>query len=817
MKKIFKISKIVKKSNYRRIQGEIKKIEGVQSLKLDKEKDILSIEFDTIDIEDKLLKAFRKLEKNAEIEEVINDEVFRKVLILKGIDCGYCAQRIEALAKKEFDYERLVVDFSTERLIIETKDKALYDNLISEVAIITKKVDPRIVVLEFDKQARQNIEMIKPFRTYQLVLFIIGILITIGFIIGRTIYLHDFKWIFDHESNGEYGFSWIDRITLIVALILVGFQVLLDFTVNIFRRRELDEKFLMSVASIGAIVTGHTLEAISVMVLYQVGKYLQDIAINHSRKSIKELLKFEATTARLKVDDKELEVDVESILPNDVIIVKTGEMIPVDGVVTSGKSYLDLKALTGEILSQNVKTGDSVRSGSVNLGNVLEIKTKKIYRDSTMNQILDMVENASANKAKSENFITRFAKIYTPVIVFLAVLVGLFVPLIISLVNHDLAGYKDLLLGDNGFIYKSMVFLVIACPCALVISVPLAFFGGIGLASKRGILVKGSNYLEALDRAESVLFDKTGTITKGEFSVKRITSLDENISVEEISKLIAYAEYHSTHPIGVSITDHYGRENIFPDLIDEYSHTPGIGVKAIINGSLIRVWNYKKIKEEFKDFKEIESQYLVLYVVKEKRIIAYIEMGDTIKDEAPEFINTLEKQGIKNIALLTGDNRFTSQGIADELNIHNVYPELLPIDKVKILDEYKEKSDGSTIYIGDGINDAPVISCADVGIAIGAQASEGSIAIADIVIMNNNLTKINEAIKIAHYTKKTVYQNIIFALFFKALVLVITFFDIPSMIWLAIFSDVGVSLLAILNSLKITTLFKAKLKRDHHE
>jgi len=815
MKSTFKINKLVNKGNYRRILGEVKKIDGVVSLRVNKDNNTLSIEYDNESVIEQILKAFRKYEKNVELELVINDEVYRKVLILKGIDCGQCAQRIETLAKKEFDYERVVVDFSTERFIIETKDKNLYDNLIAEVSIIAKKVDPRIIVQEMNKRQRgEDLDNVKFFKPYQLIMFIFGITLTIAFIIVRSSILGNIDWLFDGSHNDSYLYSWFDYAVIVVALILVGFQVLLDFVINLFKRHELDEKFLMSVASVGAIITNHVLEAILVMVLYQVGKFLQDLAVNHSRKSIKALLSFEATSARLKVDDKELEVDVESILPNDVLIVKTGEMIPVDGVVVNGKSHLDLKALTGEMLGQNVKAGDNVRSGSINLGNVLEIKAKKIYRDSTMNQILDMVENASSNKAKSENFITQFAKIYTPVVVSLASIVGIIVPLVIALIHSDIKSYPALLIGSDGWIYKAMVFLVIACPCALVISVPLAFFGGIGLSSKRGILVKGSNYLEALDKTQNVLFDKTGTITKGEFSVKSIVSLNETISTDEIKRLVAYAEYHSTHPIGISITDNYGRENIFPDLIDEFVHSPGIGVRAVINGSLIRVINYKRVKEDYKDFKEIKSQYLVLYVVKDKQIIGYIEIGDTIKDEAKEFLNRLDKQGISRVALLTGDNKSTSQAIANELGIKTVHSELLPNDKVKILEKYKSESTGKTIYIGDGINDAPVISSADVGIAVGRGASEGAIAIADVVIMDDNLLKVNEIINISHFTKRIVYENIIFALFFKTLVLVITFFNIPSMIWLAIFSDVGVSLLAILNSLRIPALNQKRGKKN---
>lgn len=809
MKKTYKITKVNKKSNYRRIIGEIKKIKEIDTFNLNKEKDYLYIETNDEFIEEKILKALHQYEKSAQISEVISDTVYRKVLILKGIDCGHCALRIETLAKKEFDYEQIVVDFSTERFIIETKDKNLYDNLIGEVSIITRKVDPRIVVQDLDKRKQRDDLEAKPlFKKHQLIMFIIGILLTLGFVTARTIITKSLSWLHDGTGN-DSGYSWFDYTILIVSLFLVGFQVIMDFFGNIIHRHELDEKFLMTVASIGAVATNHTLEAIMVMAFYQVGKFLQDLAVNHSRKSIKALLTFDVQNARLKVDESELVVEVESIIPGDILIVKTGEMIPVDGIVVSGKSYLDLKALTGEVLSQNVKAGDNVKSGSINLGNVIEIKATKLYKDSTMSEIIDMVENASSKKAKSENFITRFAKIYTPIVVLLAFVVAFIIPLFISLViNKDIKTIFNLMFGngnDKGYIYRGMVFLVIACPCALVISVPLAFFSGIGVSSKKGILVKGSNYLENLDRIDSVLFDKTGTLTKGEFSVKSIHSVTEQYTKEEVHKLMAYAEYHSTHPIGISITDSYGRDNIFPDIIDEFNHTYGTGVKALINGSRISVCNYKKLIDEKIPFEEINSKYLVLYVLKERQVIGYTEIGDTTKEDAKELVDNLKKQKVYHVAILTGDSKKTSNTIAEELGIDEVHAELLPADKVRIMEEYKANvvNEKNVVYVGDGINDAPVIASADVGIAMGASASEGSIAIADVVIMDDKLSKIDDAIKIAHKTNRIVSENIFLALFFKLVVLVITFFNIPSMIWLAIFSDVGVSLIAIMNSLRI--------------
>lgn len=816
MKKSFEIVKIGNKRNYRRIAGEIKKIDGVLNTNLITEKNILHVEYndEITNIEERLLKAFNIYDKKVELKEIVQTEVYRKVLRLKGLDCGHCANRIEDLAKKNFDYERIVVDFSTERFILETKDEYLANNAIEEVGRIAHKVDPRIQVMDSAgaRTIRDNTEQ-RHLNIPFFILFIVGLAITFGHIITKSIVENDFGLFTHAETLKEIPLD--DLIVLSVGFLMVSIKVIIDFIRNIFTRHEMDEKFLMTVASIGAICTAHMIEAISVMALYQIGEFLQDRAVNHSRKSIKELLTFEVSNARLRVGEDEMEVDVESILPGDILIVKTGEMIPVDGTITNGKTYLDLKALTGESAYQSGKVGDMVRSGSINMGNVIEVKAKKIYRDSTMSQILDMVENASATKAKTENFISKFAKAYTPSIVIIACLVAFISPFFIHMLNP--APYRELFLGngvDKGSIYKGMVFLVISCPCALVISVPLAYFGGIGLASKNGILVKGSNYLEALSKTEAVLMDKTGTLTKGEFSVKEIVPLAD-IDKEELHKLMAYAEFHSTHPIGMSIVESYGKDKIFSEIIEDFSHVTGRGVRAVINGSRIAVCNYRQILDYKIEFEQIINPDLVLYVIKERQVIGYVVIGDSVREEALTLVSELKAEGVKKVAILTGDNKQTSLAVGKEIGVDDIHSELLPQQKVEILDGYKEQmsKSGRVIYVGDGINDAPVISASDVGIAMGATGSEGSIAIADVVVMGDNLSKITDILKISKVTKRIVIQNIVFALAVKTIVAVLVFFNIPIMMWLAIFSDVGVSLIAILNSFRTTYVFKRREKK----
>lgn len=813
MKISYVVNKIQNKRNYRRISNEIKKIKGIQNINLNSDKNILYIEYSEVDdLKEKVLKCFHIYEKHAELVENISKEVYRKVLRLEGLDCGHCAARIESLAQKTLEHEKIVVDFSTERFILETKDIYVYDNAITEVSRIAHKIDPNIKVS--DDRMKRNIDEEKHLDVKYLVLFIVGLLIALGFIIYKSVSFRSMRWIVQ-----DYDFNTWDQIILGVSFICVGAKVIISFFQNIFSRHEMDEKFLMTVASIGAIATGHNIEAVSVMAFYTIGQLLQEYAVNHSRKSIKELLTFEVQSARLKVDDEEMEVDIESVLPGDILVVKVGEMIPVDGIVTSGRSYVDMKALTGESESQNVKPGDKIRSGAINIGNVIEIKARKLYKDSTMSQILDMVENASATKAKTENFITKFAKFYTPVIIAIAVVFAIGFPMIKFMFDQSTPLY-ELFLGNediNGSLYHSMVFLVISCPCALVISIPLAFFGGIGLASKRGILVKGSNYLEALNNVENVIFDKTGTLTYGIFGVNQVVSINEEYSESEIHKLLAYVEYHSTHPIGMSITDSYGRDLIFPEIIEDYTEVPGRGVRAYINGARIAACNYRQLVEAKINFEKVETSGLVVYLCKEKQVIGYAVMGDLIREEAKEVVQELKSMGVKKVAMLTGDNELTSLCVGKELEMDEIYYELLPSQKVEYLQKIKAESkdkDSSTIYIGDGINDAPVISNADVGIAMGGTGSEGSIAIADVVIMSDNLEKVSDAIRIARATKKIVVQNVIFALGVKLFVFVLNFLNIPVMIWLAIFSDVGVSLLAIINSLRVTGLFKKEQTKD---
>ena len=795
--KCYKIDNFTFKKRTKRINEDLSKCECIKNYKLDIANELLYIEYhDEINME-QVLEILKKHDPKIELTEIENVQNYRKVLKLKGLDCGHCAKRIETLAKKEFKCDKIIVDFSTERFIIETQNERLFKNINQEVKKIVDMVDPRVEVMDIEERRRVNREETFKTSTKDLLIFTIGLIFFVAALIVHGIVVGTWEAFIGFSEEIP---NIATLILLLCAYLLMGRKVLFQFAKNLIKGQVLDENFLMAVASIGAIITAHFIEAVAVVMLYEIGEFLQEKAVNYSRKSISELLSFDAMNARLKVGMEEVEVDVETIVPNDIIIVRNGELIPLDGRVIEGKSYLDTKALTGEAKQQYVKPGDEVLSGSINLGNVLEIKVTKNYNNSTMTRILDLVENASASKAKTEKFITKFSQIYTPFVVIVAVLFAVVSPFVKQFFFNDPTPLTELFFGGSGSIYSAMVFLVISCPCALVISIPLTYFGAIGVAGKNGILIKGSNYLEALNNVENVVFDKTGTLTMGEFGVIKINPA-EGVKEKEILSLAAYVEYNSTHPIGRSIVEAYGVNNIFPDIIEEFIEVKGKGCRAYINGSKVVVCNYRFLKEVNIEVEEPLEEGLTLYVLKDNNYLGYIVIGDKIRPDAKNTIKNLRKNGVSKTVILTGDSKGIAQSVARSVGIDAVHSELLPEDKVNLLAEIKEGSKNKqahTIYIGDGINDAPVISSADVGIAI-----------ADIVIMSDNLSKVSEAIDIAKKTRNLVFQNIFIALTIKLVVLVLSLAGVPIDIWLAIFSDVGVTLIAIMNALRIKR-YKAK-------
>ena len=578
-------------------------------------------------------------------------------------------------------------------------------------------------------------------------------------------------------------------ILYVLSYLIVGFEVVKKAVNNIFHGEFFDENFLMTIATIGAFVIREFPEAVAVMLFYQIGEYFQSYAVKKSRKSIASLMNIRPDYANLKVNGNIEKKSPEEIKIGDTIVVKPGEKVPLDGVVMDGKSMIDTSALTGESVPREFKTKDTILSGCINLNGVLEIKVENEFGESTVSKILELVENATNKKAKTENFITKFSKYYTPIVVFLALIIAIIPPIISK---------TDML----DWIYRALTFLVVSCPCALVISVPLSFFSGIGSASKKGILVKGSNYLELLSKTEIVVFDKTGTLTEGVFAVQEIVNKKE-YDPKELLELSAYCESYSNHPISLSIQKAYGKE-INKNRIIKTEEIAGKGIISKIDNKEVACGNIKLMKElDLKDVKEIDEIGTVIYVAINKQYAGYILISDKIKADSKKAIQDLKKAGVKKTVMLTGDNKEVAEKVNKEIKLDEVYSELLPVDKVSKVEELlKNKSEESKLaFIGDGINDAPVLARADIGIAMGGLGSDAAIEAADIVIMTDEPSKIATAMKISRKTLKIVYQNIIFALIIKIGVLILSAFGLTSM-WVAVFADVGVTVLAVLNSFR---------------
>lgn len=580
---------------------------------------------------------------------------------------------------------------------------------------------------------------------------------------------------------------------LLVSYIIIGYDVLLKAFRNIKRGKIFDENFLMSIATIGAICISDMREAVAVMLFYQIGELFQSYAVNKSRKSIIELMDIRPDYANVIRNGKHEKVDPNEVNIEEIILVKPGEKIPLDGVIVEGKSLLNTVALTGESVPRSVKENDEVLSGCINNEGILKIKVTKKFGDSTVSKILDLVENASNRKSKSEAFITKFAKYYTPIVCGIALVVAIFPPLIL----------KE---PFNTWIYKALSFLVVSCPCALVISIPLSFLGGLGASSNIGVLVKGSNYLEALSNVDIVVCDKTGTLTEGVFKVQEINAV--GISNEELLKMTAYAESFSNHPISISLKEAYGKK-IDSSKVTKAREIVGKGIYAKVLGKDVYVGNDKLLKELEIKIDKVNKTGTVIYTVIDNKYCGYILISDKIKEDSYKMIKSLKKNNISKIVMLTGDRENISKSISNELKLDEYYAELLPQDKVSITEKIMHEKDGNLLFIGDGINDAPVLALSDIGVSMGSLGSDAAIEASDIVIMTDEPSKISDVIKISKKTMKIVRENIVFAISIKIAVLILSLLGIATM-WSAVFADVGVSVIAILNSLRILNVKKYK-------
>lgn len=582
--------------------------------------------------------------------------------------------------------------------------------------------------------------------------------------------------------------EWLQIALFIISYIIVGGDVVKRAVKNIFKGQVFDENFLMSIATIGAFFIGEYPEGVAVMLFYQVGELFQSYAVGKSRKSIASLMDIRPDYANVKKGDELVKVDPDEVQIGDIIVIKAGEKIPLDGKVIEGSSMIDTSALTGESIPREVEVGSDILSGCININGVITAEVTKEFGESTVSKILDLVENASSKKSNSEQFITKFARYYTPVVVIIAVFLAIIPPLVI-----DGATFSD-------WIYRALAFLVVSCPCALVISIPLSFFGGIGGASKKGVLVKGSNYLEALAETEIVVFDKTGTLTKGVFNVQEIHP--EGVSKEELLELTAHAESYSNHPISLSLKRAYSKE-IDNGRISDVEEISGHGVIATVDGKKVMAGNIKLMKMMDIPYFKGELIGTIVHVAVNNKYIGYIVIADEVKEDSAQAIKELKAANIKQTVMLTGDNKSIGSKVAKELGLDKVYAELLPADKVEKLEElFSQKSKkGKLAFVGDGINDAPVLARADIGIAMGGLGSDAAIEASDVVIMTDEPSKIATTMKISKKTLKIAHQNIVFAIGIKIIVLILSAFGITTM-WAAIFADVGVTIIAVLNAFR---------------
>lgn len=600
-----------------------------------------------------------------------------------------------------------------------------------------------------------------------------------------------------------------------VSFIIVGKNIIINAIYNLFKGHLLDEGFLMSISSIGALILGKYEEAVAIMLLYQVGEKFEDYAVDKSRNSIEEISKLRPDVATLKQISSENEkIELTEVSPDDVktgsiIIVKPGERIPIDGIITDGESFIDTSALTGESIPQKVRVGDEVLSGSINMQGVLEIQTTKHAQDSALSRILDLVENATENKTKSEQFVTRFAKVYTPIVVSAAAIVAVIPGILIGLTSGDWS-------WNNNFsiwVYRALMFLVVSCPCALVISIPLSFCGGITACAKKGILIKGSTYLEALGNTKIAVFDKTGTLTKGNFVVSHIHATDDAITEDELLALATHTEMFSSHPISTSLKCAHHDKCCDEVKLENVEEITSKGIKAIVNGKEVLAGNTKLMNQFNIEYNECAEHQdgTIVHVACNGKYAGHIVISDEIKDDAEQTISGLKKLGVSKTVMLTGDNQRSAEIVASKLSLDKVYAQLLSEDKLRIVEELHDElaqnnkktgKKGTLIFTGDGINDAPVLARADAGIAMGTMGSDAAVESADIIIMEDKPSKIVEGIKISRRTLRIVYENLIGSLGIKGVILILSALGISNM-WLAVFGDVGVTILAVLNCLRL--------------
>ena len=701
--------------------------------------------------------------------------LMKKELMLNGLTCAHCASVIDEKVKHIDGVKNSNLNFTNKKLSVEI-DCDNEEKIIKNIIDIINDTEPGLdIQIEGQREIKEDKtqKSIKNNEKLNLLKIIAGVIV--------------FIFAFYEEIAGrENKYS---LLIFLVAYLLVGSDVLYKALRNITKGRIFDENFLMSVATIGAIAIGELSEAVGVMLFYKIGEYLQELAVGKSRKSISELMQIRPDMANLKLGNTIKVVNPEDVNIGDYIIVKPGEKVPLDGVVIEGSSMMDTSALTGESVLRTVKKGDNLLSGFINKNALLTVQVTKDFSESTASKILDMVENASSKKSKTENFISVFSRYYTPIVVGLALLIAILPPIFMQGATF------------SEWIHRGLIFLVVSCPCALVLSIPLSYFSGIGVASKQGVLIKGSNYLEALRYVDTVVFDKTGTLTEGVFDVVKVKPI--NISEDELIKFASIAEVNSNHPIAKSILNYYNKE-IDLNKMEEYEEIAAHGIRVKYENNIILAGNEKLMASNNIKIEKSTDVGTVVYIAINNEFKGYIVIADKIKTDSEEAIRLIKEQGIKETVMLTGDNKEVANFVAKKLKLDKVFSNLLPNEKVEKIEElYKNRIEKEKIaFVGDGINDAPVLARVDVGIAMGGLGSDAAIEAADVVIMTDEPSKIAQGIKISKKTYKIVWQNIIFALGIKIIVMILGATGLASM-WEAVFADVGVALIAVLNAMRI--------------
>ena len=707
------------------------------------------------------------------------------MLSIEGLDCPNCAAKVERKINTLEGIKEATVDFLGKKIVV-LADEISENELVELIQTEVDKIEDGVKVFVPKVQAGESSSEEEDTGKIKKKLLIGGILFVLGIFVPKTLFIPKLA-------------------VFLVSYLVIGGDVLLSAFKNILNGQVFDENFLMAIATIGAFAIGEYPEGVAVMLFYQLGELLQGIAVNNSRKSIVSLMDIRPDYANIKVGEGIKKVSPEEIKVGEIIVVKPGEKVPLDGKIVKGVSTFDTSALTGESLPREAKAGDDVLSGFINKNGLIEIQVAKVFSESTVSKILYLMENAGSKKSKTENFITKFARYYTPVVVITALIVAIFPPLLIQG-----ATFSD-------WIYRALIFLVVSCPCALVISIPLGFFGGIGGASRHGILIKGTNYLEVLNNLESVVMDKTGTLTKGIFKVTEVNA-ENNIKINDFQnnkteltkplllKYAAHIEKFSNHPIAQSIVAEYENSvsKVDENVVKDFEEISGFGIKVNINNHQFLAGNSKLMNLENITFDKKENLGTAIYLAADGKYIGNILISDEVKEDSARAIKGMKENGVKEIVMLTGDNEAIGKNIAEKLGIDKVFTELLPNEKVEKLEEiYKTKSEkGKVAFVGDGINDAPVLARADLGIAMGGAGSDAAIEAADVVIMNDEPSKIVTAIKIAKKTKEIVWQNITIAFAVKIVVMILGLFGDATM-WEAVFADVGVALLAVLNAARV--------------